>query len=57
MAITPKSAFGTVIKIGDGATSEAFTTILGVRNVQGPGRDMEIIDATSHSSSGSYRER
>lgn len=57
MPITPKSGFGAQIKIGNGASPEVFNTILGVRNLQGPAQDTEIIDATSHSSSGSYREK
>jgi predicted secreted protein len=56
-SITPKSGFGTVLKIGNGASPEVFTSILGIRNIQGPAQDMEIIDATSHSSSGAYREK
>lgn len=56
MTITAKSGFGTLLKIGDGATSEAFTTIEGVRNLTGPEYGLETFDATHHSSSGSYRE-
>lgn len=31
------SSFGTLLKIGDGAGTEAFTTIAGVRDISGPG--------------------
>lgn len=57
MAITTISAFGTALKIGDGATSESFTEIEGVRSIDGPTQDMEIIDVTHHASTGSYREK
>lgn len=57
MPITPKSGFGTVLKIGNGASPEVFTSILGIRSIQGPTLDMEIIDATSHSSPGAFREK
>ncbi len=56
-AITPKSGFGVVLKIGNGASPEVFTLIQGIRNLQGPAQDMEIIDATHHSASGAYREK
>lgn len=56
MAVSPASAFGTLIKIGDGATSETFNTLLGARNISGPSYSAETIDVTHHSSSGSYRE-
>jgi hypothetical protein len=54
--ITTAAAYGTVIKLGDGATSEAFTTIDGVRNLQGPNFQLETIDATHHTSGSNYRE-
>lgn len=55
--ITPKSAFGTQLKIGNGASPEVYTVIQGCRNFQGPAQDREIIDTTSHSSTGSYRTK
>lgn len=57
MAITAVAAFGAALKIGNGATSETFTEIEGVRNIDGPTRDMEIIDATHHATTGNYREK
>jgi len=53
---TSRSAFGTLIKIGDGASSETFATIDGVTNIQGPGFSLETQDVTHHTSAGNYRE-
>ncbi|MGE5553295.1 MAG: phage tail tube protein [Betaproteobacteria bacterium] len=51
------SAFGTLLKIGDGATpTENFTTIAEVTNISGPGFALETAEATSHSSPGGWRE-
>ena len=50
-------AFGTLLKIGDGATpTENFTTIAEVSNISGPGLSMDTIDVTSHSSADGWRE-
>jgi len=49
-------AFGTLLKIGDGETEEAFTTIAEVNNISGPGLSMDPIDVTSHSSTDGWRE-
>lgn len=57
MSITPKSAFGTQLKIGSGTSPETFAVILGIRNLQGPSQDREIIDATHHGSTGGYRQK
>lgn len=50
------SAFGTLLKIGDGGGTEAFTTIAGVRDITGPSLRMEAIEVTNHSSTGGWRE-
>lgn len=50
------SAFGTLLKIGDGGGSEVFTTIAEITNLTGPGIEVETIDVTSHDSSGAKRE-
>jgi len=55
--ITPVSGFGAQIKVGDGASPEVFTLIEGVRNLQGPTMDREIIDATHHASTGETRQK
>lgn len=53
----PSSAFGTLLKIGDGGGSEVFTTIAEVTDITGPGLTLETLDTLSHSSSGGWRER
>jgi len=50
------SAFGTTLKIGDGATPEVFTPIAEVTNVGGPGMSMDTVDITHHSSPGGWKE-
>ena len=57
MAVAPKAAYGTALKIGDaGSPTETFTEILGARDIQGPTYDMEMIDITNHGGSTNYRE-
>lgn len=51
------SAFGTLLKIGDGASpTESFTTIAEVTNIGGPSLSLDPIEITSHSSTGGWRE-
>jgi predicted secreted protein len=50
------SAFGTLLKIGDGATPETFTTILHVGNITAPAIKSETKDATAHDSTGGWKE-
>ena len=50
------SAFGTLLKRGDGATAEAFTTIANVTNIDGPKLESDQIDVTSHDSTGGREE-
>ena len=50
------SAFGTLLKIGDGGGSENFTTIAEVTNISGPGFALETTEVTNHSSTGGWRE-
>ena len=54
--MTSMSGFGTLIKIGDGATTEVFTTVAQVKSISGPGLSMDAIDATHHSSTAGWRE-
>ena len=56
MTISPKSAFGTQLQIGDGATPEVFTLIEGCKNFSGPESSFDHIDVTNHSSPSNYRE-
>jgi predicted secreted protein len=55
MAIT--TAKGTLVKIGDGASPEVFATIGQVRSIDGPSTAAEIVDTTTHSTSGNWREK
>lgn len=51
------SGFGTLLKRGDGATMEAFTTIAEVRNIEGPSPEGESVDITNHDSENQGREK
>lgn len=46
------SAQGTLLKIGNGASPEVFTTISGVGNLAGPTGSRELIDVTALDSTG-----
>lgn len=55
----PSSAIagiGTVFKIGDGASSEAFTAVAEVNSVNGLNVTRKVIDVTSLDSTGGYDE-
>lgn len=45
-------AYGTLLKLGDGATSEAFTTIAEVTNISGPSITQETADVSAHDGPG-----
>lgn len=49
------AGYGVLLKIGDGATSEAFTTIAEVKDIEGPELELEAKEVTSHDSGG-WRE-
>lgn len=51
------TAFGTLLKIGDGASSESFTTIAEVTDIGGPELALEISEVTSHSSTNGWKEK
>jgi hypothetical protein len=51
------SAFGTLLKIGDGGGTEVFTSIAEVGDISGPALKMDTQDVTSHVSPGAFRER
>ncbi|MFZ4773933.1 MAG: phage tail tube protein [Terrimicrobiaceae bacterium] len=44
------------MKIGDGAGTEAFTTIAEVQKIGGPKLKLDTKEVTSHSSTGGWRE-
>ena len=51
------AAFGTLLKMGNGAgTSEVFTTISEVGDIDGPSDSVDTIDVTSHSSPSARKE-
>jgi predicted secreted protein len=51
------AAFGCLLKIGDGATSEAFTSIAEVTEISGPKFAADTVEVTSHTSTGAWKER
>lgn len=51
-----KSAFGTQLKIGDGATTETFTTVAEVKKLK-VGMKLNTKDVTSHSSTNAWVEK
>jgi len=50
------AAFGTYLKVGDGASPEVFTTIAEVLDIDGPELEQDTEEVTSHSSSGGWEE-
>jgi len=51
------AAFGTLLKIGDAATPEVFTTIAEVTDIGGITLSTATEDATNHSSAGGFEEK
>jgi hypothetical protein len=51
------AAFGTLLKRGDGATPEVFTTIAEVGDIDGPKLKTTMEDATTQSSTGGFEEQ
>ena len=56
MASAATAGIGTLLKIGDGATPEVFTTIAEVLDIAGPGLTSDLVDITNMSSAGSWEE-
>ena len=50
------SGFGTLLKAGNGASSETFATIAEVKNIKGPAITLEMLDATHMESPNGFRE-
>lgn len=50
------AAYGTLLKVGDGGTSETFTTIAEVRDISGPSLSADVKDVTSHDSEDGWDE-
>lgn len=51
------SAFGTLLKQGDAASPEVFTTVAEVRNITFGPLTTELIDVTNHDSANNHREK
>lgn len=50
------SSFGTLLKRGDGAAPEVFTTVAEVLDIKGPKLSADEEDTTNHSSTDGYEE-
>ena len=50
-------AKGTAIWKGNGASPEVFTKIANVKSINGPGFQVTVIDTTTHSTVGNFREK
>ena len=55
MASPAISAFGTLLQVGDGAVSEAFTTIAELRSLKGPSIKADVIDVTTHNTATPFK--
>lgn len=58
MATQALSAYGTLLKRGDGGAPETFTTVPEVRSISGPSTETDEAEVTTHSTAaaGAYRE-
>ncbi len=58
MASAAISAYGTLLKRGDGGSPETFTSVPEVRSISGPSMETDEADVTTHSSAaaGAFRE-
>lgn len=57
MASSAFWAYGSALQLGDGATSEAFTSIAEITELTAFDMNRDVIDITSHNSSDGYREK
>ena len=53
---TAFAAYGTLLQMGDGAGTEVFATVAGVKDIAGPGVSRDTAESTSHSSPEGYEE-
>lgn len=56
MASIAKNAIGSLLKVGDGGGTEAFTTVPEVSRLTAPNVRFDLNDVTSHDSTGGFRE-
>lgn len=52
-----RSAKGTVIKLGDGASPEAFATIAQLRSISGTTTKANVQDVTTHDQAGNFMDK
>ena len=50
-------AKGTSLWVGDGLSPEGFTKIANVKSISGPGYNVTVVDTTTHSTVGNFREK
>lgn len=50
------TGFGTLLKVGNGATVEVFTTVAEVKSISGPNLSLEFAEATHMESPNGFRE-
>jgi len=53
---TPRSAFGTLLEVGNGASPEVFTAVALVGNITGPGMKADTIDVSNHNQPNQYKQ-
>lgn len=51
------AGINSLLKLGDGASPEVFTTIAEVRSIAGPTMAVEVVDVTNHDSQNATREK
>lgn len=50
-------AINTLLKVGNGASPEVYSTIANVGDITGPGLSSTVVDVTSHSTGNPWREK
>jgi predicted secreted protein len=55
MSSAAVSAFGTLLKLGDGGSPENFTTVAELRTISGPSISADAIDVTTHNTPSPWR--
>lgn len=50
-------AKGTGLFVGNGASPEVFTKIANVKSISGPAYNVTVVDVTTHSTAGNFREK
>lgn len=50
-----RAGIGTLLKMGDGASPEVFTTIALMNNIDGPGLKADTYESTNHDTAGGWK--